>query len=122
MWPLVTYSDYFETVYTVMNQTHFQVAMFAFKTVLLYVSKLCIHGTYHVYIFYTCTVYVLMMFVAIQKNMYIYHNIMYVVYVYVCMVGVKKVYVCNCNYAVITTYCMLQLPVITHIRMYIYVH
>ena len=29
-------SNYFETVSTVMNQTHFQVAMFAFNTVLLY--------------------------------------------------------------------------------------
>ena len=36
MWPLVTYSNYFETVSTVMNQTHFQVVMFAFNTVLLY--------------------------------------------------------------------------------------
>ena len=30
-----------------------------------------------------------------------------------CMVGIKKVNVCNCNYAVITNCCMLQLPVIT---------
>ena len=36
MWPLGTYSNYFEKVSTVMNQTHFQVAMFAFNTVLLY--------------------------------------------------------------------------------------
>ena len=36
MWPLVTYSNYFERVSTVTNQTHFQVAMFAFNTVLLY--------------------------------------------------------------------------------------
>ena len=33
---LVAYSNYFETVSTMMNQTHFQVAMFAFNTVLLY--------------------------------------------------------------------------------------
>ena len=26
MWPLVTYPNYFETVSTVINQTHFQVA------------------------------------------------------------------------------------------------
>ena len=36
MWPLVTYSNYFERVSTMTNQTHFQVAMFAFNTVLLY--------------------------------------------------------------------------------------
>ena len=36
MWPLVTYSNYFETVSTVTNQTHFQVAMFAFNTVWLH--------------------------------------------------------------------------------------
>ena len=36
MWPLVTDSNYFKTVSTVTNQTHFQVAMFAFNTVLLY--------------------------------------------------------------------------------------
>ena len=36
MWPLVTDSNYFKAVSTVMNQTHFQVAMFAFNTVLLY--------------------------------------------------------------------------------------
>ena len=36
MWPLVMNSNYFKTVYTVMNQTHFQVAMFVFNTVLLY--------------------------------------------------------------------------------------
>ena len=36
MWPLVMDSNYFETVSTVMNQTHFQVAMLAFNTVLLY--------------------------------------------------------------------------------------
>ena len=36
MWPLVMDSNYFETVSTVTNQTHFQVAMFAFNTVLLY--------------------------------------------------------------------------------------
>ena len=36
MWSLVMYSNYFETVSTVMNQTHFQVTMFAFNTVLLY--------------------------------------------------------------------------------------
>ena len=36
MWPLVTYSNYFETVSTVTNQTHFQVDMFAFNTVLLH--------------------------------------------------------------------------------------
>ena len=36
MWPLVTYSKYFETISIVTNQTHFQVAMFAFNTVLLY--------------------------------------------------------------------------------------
>ena len=36
MWPLITYSNYFKTVSTVMNQTHFQVAMLAFNTILLY--------------------------------------------------------------------------------------
>ena len=36
MWPLVTYSNYSETVSTVMNQTYFQVAMLAFNTVLPY--------------------------------------------------------------------------------------
>ena len=36
MWPLVMHSNYFETVSTVTNQTHFKVAMFAFNTVLLY--------------------------------------------------------------------------------------
>ena len=36
MWPLVMDSNYFETVSTVINQTHFKVAMFAFNTVLLY--------------------------------------------------------------------------------------
>ena len=36
MWPLVTDSNYFKTVSTVTNQTHFQVAMFVFNTVLLY--------------------------------------------------------------------------------------
>ena len=36
MWPLVTDFNYFELVSTVMNQTHFQVAMFTFNTVLLY--------------------------------------------------------------------------------------
>ena len=36
MWPLVTNSNYFKTVSTVMNQTNFQVAMFTFNTVLLY--------------------------------------------------------------------------------------
>ena len=35
MWLLVMYSNYFETVSTVTNQTHFQVAMFAFNIVLL---------------------------------------------------------------------------------------
>ena len=38
MWPLVTNSNYLETVSTVVNQTHFQVAMFAFNTILLYGS------------------------------------------------------------------------------------
>ena len=33
--PLVAYSNYFERVSTVMNQTHFQVATFAFNTVSL---------------------------------------------------------------------------------------
>ena len=36
MWPLVTDSNYFKTVSTVTNQTHFQVAMFVFITVLLH--------------------------------------------------------------------------------------
>ena len=36
MWPLLTHSNYFKTVSNVTNQTHFQVAMFAFNTVLLY--------------------------------------------------------------------------------------
>ena len=36
MWPLVMDFNYFETVSTVTNQTHFQVAMLAFNTVLLY--------------------------------------------------------------------------------------
>ena len=44
MWPLVLCSNYFETVCTVMNQTHFQVAMFAFNTVLLYDYYYIIHG------------------------------------------------------------------------------
>ena len=44
MWPLVTYSNYFETVSTVTNQTHFQVAIFAFNTVLLYDYYYIIHG------------------------------------------------------------------------------
>ena len=35
MWSLVTYSNYLEAVSTVMNQTHFQVAMFAFNTVII---------------------------------------------------------------------------------------
>ena len=44
MWPLVTYSNYFKTVSTVTNQTHFQVAMFAFNTVLLYDYCYIMHG------------------------------------------------------------------------------
>ena len=36
MWPLVTDFNYFESVSTVMNQSHFQVVMFTFNTVLLY--------------------------------------------------------------------------------------
>ena len=36
MWSLVTCSNYFETASTVTNQTHFQVDIFAFNTVLLY--------------------------------------------------------------------------------------
>ena len=36
MWLLVTDFNDFESVSTVMNQTHFQVAMFTFDTVLLY--------------------------------------------------------------------------------------
>ena len=35
MWPLVTYSNYFERVSPVTNQTHFQVVMFVFNIVLL---------------------------------------------------------------------------------------
>ena len=42
MWSLVTYSNYLETVSTVTNQTHFQVAMFAFNTVII--TILYIHG------------------------------------------------------------------------------
>ena len=45
MWSLVTYSNYFETVSTVTNQTHFQVAMFALNTVLPYDYYYIIHGT-----------------------------------------------------------------------------
>ena len=45
MWPLVAYSNYFETVSTVTNQTHFQVAIFPFNTVLLYsYDYYIIHG------------------------------------------------------------------------------
>ena len=44
MWPLVTDSNYFETVSIVTNQTHFQVAMFAFNTVLQYDYYYIIHG------------------------------------------------------------------------------
>ena len=40
------YSNYFNTVSTVTNQTHFQVAMFAFNTVLLlyYLCYYIMHG------------------------------------------------------------------------------
>ena len=39
------YSNYFETVSTVTKQTHFQVAMFVFNTVLLYYDYYyIIHG------------------------------------------------------------------------------
>ena len=48
MWPLVTYSNYFERASTVMNQTHFQVAMFAFNTVLLYDGYYYIIASYMV--------------------------------------------------------------------------
>ena len=44
MWPLVMDSNYFETVSTVTNQTHLQVAMFAFNTVLLYNYYYIIQG------------------------------------------------------------------------------
>ena len=44
MWPLVMDSNYFETVSTVTNQTHLQVAMFAFNTVLLYNYYYILHG------------------------------------------------------------------------------
>ena len=44
MWPLVMYSNYFETVSAVTNQTHFQVAMLAFNTVLLYDYYYIMHG------------------------------------------------------------------------------
>ena len=35
MWPLLTDSNYFKTVSTVMNQSHFQVAMFAFNCMMI---------------------------------------------------------------------------------------
>ena len=46
MWPLVMYSNHFETVSAVRNQTHFQVAMLAFNAVLriLYDNYYIIHG------------------------------------------------------------------------------
>ena len=45
--PLAMYSNYFETVSTVTNQTHFQVAIFAFDTVLLYDYYYIMHGSYN---------------------------------------------------------------------------
>ena len=42
MWPLVKYSNYFKTLSTMTNQTHFQVAMFALT---LYYCMIIIHGT-----------------------------------------------------------------------------
>ena len=47
MWPLAMYSNYFATVSTVTNQTHFQVAMFAFNIALLYDYYCIMYGSYN---------------------------------------------------------------------------
>ena len=44
MWPLVMYSNYFETVSTVMNQTHFQVCLHLTLYYCMIITILWLHG------------------------------------------------------------------------------